>query len=84
MKSIMNTFVVFAIGVVSTMSCSKIKTTEEISDDAVTVRFTSSVDATKTVFGEYADGYYPVRWTSDQKVAIFYNSQTGSAGQGYD
>lgn len=84
MKSIMNTFVVFAIGVVSTMSCSKIKTTEEISDDAVTVRFTSSVDATKTVFGEYANGYYPVRWTSDQKVAIFYNSQTGSAEQGYD
>lgn len=84
MKSIMNTFVVFAIGVVSTMSCSKIKTTEEISDDAVTVRFTSSVDATKTVFGEYANGYYPVRWTSDQKVAIFYNSQTGSADQGYD
>ena len=83
MKSIMNTFVVFAIGVVSTMSCSKIKTTEEISDDAVTVRFTSSVDATKTVFGEYADGYYPVRWTSDQKVAIFYNSQTGSAVEGY-
>ena len=84
MKSIMNTFVVFAIGVVSTMSCSKIKTTEEISDDAVTVRFTSSVDATKTVFGEYANGYYPVRWTSDQKVAIFYNSQTGSAEQGSD
>ena len=84
MKSIMNTFVVFAIGVVSTMSCSKIKTTEEISDDAVTVRFTSSVDATKTVFGEYADGYYPVRWTSYQNVAIFYNSQTGSAKQGYD
>ena len=83
MKSIMNTFVVFAIGVVSTMSCSKIKTTEEISDDAVTVRFTSSVDATKTVFGEYANGYYPVRWTSDQKVAIFYNSQTGSAVEGY-
>ena len=84
MKSIMNTFVVFAIGVVSTMSCSKIKTTEEISDDAVTVRFTSSVDATKTVFGEYANGYYPVRWTSDQQVAIFYNSQTGSAKEGYD
>lgn len=83
MKSIMNTFVVFAIGVVSTMSCSKIKTTEEISDDAVTVRFTSSVDATKTVFGENAKGYYPVRWTSDQKVAIFYNSQTGSAEEGY-
>ena len=83
MKSIMNTFVVFAIGVVSTMSCSKIKTTEEISDDAVTVRFTSSVDATKTVFGEYANGYYPVRWTSDQNVAIFYNSQTGSAVEGY-
>lgn len=84
MKSIMNTFVVFAIGVVSTMSCSKIKTTEEISDDAVTVRFTSSVDATKTVFGEYANGYYPVRWTSDQNVAIFYNSQTGNAEHGYD
>ena len=84
MKSIMNTFVVFAIGVVSTMSCSKIKTTEEISDDAVTVRFTSSVDATKTVFGEYANGYYPVLWTSDQTVAIFYNSQTGDAQQGYN
>ena len=84
MKSIMNTFVVFAIGVVSTMSCSKIKTTEEISDDALTVRFTSSVDATKTVFGESANGYYPVKWTLDQTVAIFYNSQTGSADQGYD
>ena len=42
------------------------------------VNFTASVHVTKTVFGIPDNGYYPVLWTENQKVALFYNSQTGN------
>ena len=41
------------------------------------VDFTASGHVTKTVFGIPDNGYYPVLWTENQKVALFYNSQTG-------
>lgn len=41
------------------------------------VNFTASGHVTKTVFGIPDNGYYPVLWTENQKVALFYNSQTG-------
>lgn len=84
MKTMMKFFVIIAAAVAFTMSCTKFGAEKAIADNAVTVRFTSSVDATKTVFGESSDGLYPVKWTSNQKVAIFYNTQTGSASEGYD
>ena len=41
------------------------------------VNFTASGHVTKTVFGIPDNGDYPVLWTENQKVALFYNSQTG-------
>ena len=41
------------------------------------VNFTASGHVTKTVFGIPDNGYYPVLWKENQKVALFYNSQTG-------
>ena len=41
------------------------------------VDFTASGHVTKTVFGIPDNGDYPVLWTENQKVALFYNSQTG-------
>ena len=42
------------------------------------VNFTASGHVTKTVFGSPDNGCYPVLWTENQKVALFYNSQTGN------
>ena len=41
------------------------------------VNFMASGHVTKTVFGILDNGSYPVLWTENQKVALFYNSQTG-------
>lgn len=49
-------------------------------DGASKVEFTASELQVKTVFGEKADGEYPVLWTTKEKVALFYNSQTGDQG----
>ena len=45
--------------------------------DASKVEFTTSELQVKTVFGEKSDGAYPVLWTADEKVALFYNGQAG-------
>ena len=57
------------------VSCGKEGAVRE--DRASEVEFTASELQVKTVFGEKADGEYPVLWTSNEKVALFYNSQTG-------
>lgn len=44
------------------------------------VDFTASGHVTKTIFGIPDNGDYPVLWTENQKVALFYNSQTGDQG----
>lgn len=63
--------------------------TEDISVDKITagvgtvVRFTLDGAATKTEFGSPAGSVYPVLWTENQRVGIFYNSQTGSPDDNY-
>lgn len=59
-------------------SCGKEEAVRE--DRASEVEFTASELQVKTVFGEKADGAYPVLWTTKEKVALFYNSQTGDQG----
>lgn len=60
------------------VSCGKEGDVRE--DGASKVEFTASELQVKTVFGEKADGEYPVLWTTKEKVALFYNSQTGGQG----
>lgn len=60
------------------VSCGKEGAVRE--DGASKVEFTASELQVKTVFGEKADGEYPVLWTTKEKVALFYNSQTGDQG----
>lgn len=60
------------------VSCGKEGAVRE--DGASKVEFTASELQVKTVFGEKADGEYPVLWTTKEKVALFYNSQTGGQG----
>lgn len=60
------------------VSCGKEGAVRE--DRASEVEFTASELQVKTVFGEKADGKYPVLWTTKEKVALFYNSQTGDQG----
>lgn len=57
------------------VSCGKEGAVRE--DRASEVEFTASELQVKTVFGEKADGAYPVLWTSNERVVPFYNSQTG-------
>ena len=60
------------------VSCGKEEAVRE--DGASKVGFTAAELQVKTVFGEKADGKYPVLWTTKEKVALFYNSQTGDQG----
>lgn len=60
------------------VSCGKEGAVRE--DGASKVEFTASELQVKTVFGEKADGEYLVLWTTKEKVALFYNSQTGGQG----
>lgn len=60
------------------VSCGKEEAVRE--DGASKVGFTAAELQVKTVFGEKADGEYPVLWTTKEKVALFYNSQTGGQG----
>lgn len=59
------------------VSCGKEEAVRE--DGASKVGFTAAELQVKTVFGEKADGEYPVLWTSNEKVALFYNSQIGGS-----
>ena len=62
------------------VSCGKEEAVRE--DRASEVEFTASELQVKTVFGEKADREYPVLWTTKEKVALFYNSQTGGQAGG--
>lgn len=75
MKKMIEYFVILTVTV--TTACTKSNT--EIPGEGRTVRFTSAASETKTVFGDKnaETGNYPVLWTADQQVALFYNSQTG-------
>lgn len=77
MKKMIETFVIVTVAVTTALSCTK--SNIEMSGEGRTVRFTSAASETKTVFGDKnaETGKYPVLWTDNQKVALFYNSQTG-------
>lgn len=62
------------------VSCGKEEAVRE--DCASKVEFTASELQVKTVFGEKADGEYPVLWTANEKVALFYNGQAGGQTEG--
>ena len=81
MKKMIEYFVIVTVAV--TTACTKSNT--EIPGEGRTVRFTSAASETKTVFGNKnaETGKYPVLWTADQQVALFYNSQTGDSSKGY-
>lgn len=77
MKTFAAYFVAGAAAVLA-VSCGKEENVKE--DRASEVKFTASELQVKTVFGEKTDGAYPVLWTANEKVALFYNSQTGDQG----
>ena len=58
-------------------SCKEESMPDVVNRNLAAVDFTASGHVTKTVFGIPDNGYYPVLWTENQKVALFYNSQTG-------
>lgn len=58
-------------------SCNEESMPEVVNRNSAVVDFTASGYVTKTVFGSPDNGCYPVLWTENQKVALFYNSQTG-------
>ena len=58
-------------------SCNEESMPDVVNRNLAAVNFTASGHVTKTVFGIPDNGSYPVLWTENQKVALFYNSQTG-------
>ena len=60
------------------LSCNEKSMPDVVNRNLAAVDFTASGHVTKTVFGIPDNGYYPVLWTENQKVALFYNSQIGS------
>ncbi len=81
MKSLTESMMLFVAVVTAAASCTKSEHPGEASSAPVTVNFTASELGTKTVFGEpeTAGGKtsYPVLWTANQKVALFYNYKNG-------
>lgn len=65
-------------------SCNEESMPEVVNRNLAAVNFTASGHVTKTVFGspepEKDKVCYPVLWTENQKVALFYNSQIGDQG----
>ena len=65
-------------------SCNEESMPEVVNRNSAVVDFTASGHVTKTVFGspepEKDKVCYPVLWTENQKVALFYNSQIGDQG----
>ena len=66
-----------AIALTLVFSCNEESMPDVVNRNSAAVDFTASGHVTKTVFGIPDNGYYPVLWTENQKVALFYNSQTG-------
>lgn len=61
-------------------SCNEESMPDVVNRNLAAVNFTASGHVTKTVFGIPDNGDYPVLWKENQKVALFYNSQTGDQG----
>ena len=80
MNNLMRNITFAATALTLVFSCNEESMPEVVNRNSAAIDFTASGHVTKTVFGIPDNGYYPVLWTENQKVALFYNSQTGSQG----
>ena len=77
MNNLMRNIAFAATVLTLVFSCNEESMPDVVNRNLAAVNFTASGHVTKTVFGIPDNGYYPVLWTENQKVALFYNSQTG-------
>ena len=77
MNNLMKNIAFAATALTLVFSCNEESMPDVVNRNSAAVDFTASGHVTKTVFGIPDNGYYPVLWTENQKVALFYNSQTG-------
>ena len=77
MNNLMKNIAFAATALTLVFSCNEKSMPDVVNRNSVTIDFTASGHVTKTVFGIPVNGYYPVLWKENQKVALFYNSQTG-------
>ncbi len=81
MKRLMKNVAFAAVALTAVLSsCTKESAPDVVSPASFTVDFIASGLDSKTVFGTPDNGIHPVLWTASQKVALFYNSQTGDQG----
>lgn len=77
MNNLMRNIAFAATVLTLVFSCNEESMPDVVNRNSATIDFTASGHVTKTVFGIPDNGYYPVLWKENQKVALFYNSQTG-------
>ena len=77
MNNLMRNIAFAATALTLVFSCNEESMPEVVNRNSAAIDFTASGHVTKTVFGSPDEGCYPVLWTENQKVALFYNSQTG-------
>ena len=80
MNNLMRNIAFAATALTLVFSCNEESMPDVVNRNLAAVNFTASGHVTKTVFGIPDNGYYPVLWKENQKVALFYNSQTGGQG----
>ena len=80
MNNLMRNIAFAATALTLVFSCNEESMPDVVNRNLAAVNFTASGHVTKTVFGIPDNGHYPVLWTENQKVALFYNSQTGDQG----
>ena len=80
MNNLMRNIAFAATVLTLVFSCNEESMPDVVNRNLAAVNFTASGHVTKTVFGIPDNGHYPVLWTENQKVALFYNSQTGDQG----
>lgn len=80
MNNLMRNIAFAATALTLVFSCNEESMPDVVNRNLAAVDFTASGHVTKTVFGIPDNGCYPVLWTENQKVALFYNSQTGDQG----
>ena len=77
MNNLMRNIAFAATALTLVFSCNEESMPDVVNRNLAAVNFMASGHVTKTVFGILDNGSYPVLWTENQKVALFYNSQTG-------
>lgn len=80
MNNLMRNIAFAATVLTLVFSCNEESMPDVVNRNLAAVNFTASGHVTKTVFGIPDNGYYPVLWKENQKVALFYNSQIGDQG----